>query len=80
MAIYTTSVKNLGRSVKTSEKKYEGWQGKGMSRSFLKEREQKVYPFPDADVQKCWNNCQNAKERNRQEKLMTLAIASIVAS
>ena len=57
MAIYMTSVKNLGRSVKTSEKKYEGWQGKEMSRSSLKEQEQKVYPFPDADVQKCWNNC-----------------------
>lgn len=39
MAISTTPVKILGKNVKTSEKKCEGWQGKEVRRSSLKEWE-----------------------------------------
>lgn len=61
MAISTTPIKILGKNVKTSEKKCEGWQGKEVCRSSLKEWEQKAYPQM-LMYQKCQNNCQNAQD------------------
>ena len=50
MTINTTEVKVPRRGANANEKQLEGWQKNEMHRLAFKEREQKVYPFPDEDV------------------------------
>ena len=50
MPVNTTEVKVPRRGANANEKRLEGWQKNEMRRLTLKEREQKVYPFPDEDV------------------------------
>ncbi|KAK4566285.1 hypothetical protein RGQ29_002502 [Quercus rubra] len=52
MNINPTPVKISTRNVKANEKRLEGGQQREMRRSSLKEWEQKVYPFLDADMPK----------------------------
>ena len=50
MAVNTTEV-NVPRSgANANEKRLEGWQKNEVRCLTLKEREQKVYPFPNEDV------------------------------
>ena len=50
MNINPTPVKISTRNVKVNEKRLEGGQQREMRRLSLKEWEQKVYPFLDADM------------------------------
>ena len=50
MAINTTEVKVPRRGANANEKRLKGWQKNEVHRLTLKEREQKVYPFPNEDV------------------------------
>ena len=50
MVVNTTKVKVPGRGAKASEEQLEGWQKNEVRCLTFKEREQKVYPFPDEDV------------------------------
>ena len=50
MTINTAKVKVPRRIANENEKRLKGWQKNEMRRLTLKEREQKVYPFPDKDV------------------------------
>ena len=50
MAVNAVEVKVPRRGANANEKRLEGWQKNEMRRLTLKEREQKVYPFPDKDV------------------------------
>ena len=50
MIVNTTEVKVLRRGANANEKRLEVWQKNEVRRLTFKEREQKVYPFPDEDV------------------------------
>ena len=50
MVVNAAEVKVPRRGANANEKRLEGWQKNEMRRLTLKEREQKVYPFPDEDV------------------------------
>ena len=50
MAVNTAEVNVPRRGANANEKRLEGWQKNEVRRLTFKEREQKVYPFPDEDV------------------------------
>ena len=50
MVVNATKVKVPRRGVNANEKRLKGWQKNEMRHLTLKERKQKVYPFPDEDV------------------------------
>ena len=50
MVVNTAKVKVPRRLANANEKRLEGWQKNKVSLLTFKEREQKVYPFPDEDV------------------------------
>lgn len=50
MVVNITEIKVPRRGANANEKRLEGWQKNEMRRLTFKEREQKVYPFPDEDV------------------------------
>ena len=50
MTINTAKVKVPRRIANENEKRLKGWQKNEVHRPTFKEREQKVYPFPDEDV------------------------------
>ena len=50
MAVNAAEVKVPRRGANANEKWLEGWQKNEMRHLTLKEREQKVYPFPNEDV------------------------------
>ena len=50
MIVNTTEVKVPRRGANANEKRLEGWQKNEVRRLTLKEREQKVYSFPNEDV------------------------------
>ena len=50
MIVNTTEVKVPRRGANANEKWHEGWQKNEVCRLTFKEREQKVYPFPNEDV------------------------------
>ena len=50
MIVNTTEVKVPRRKANANEKRLEGWQKNEVHRPTFKEREQKVYPFPNEDV------------------------------
>ena len=50
MAVNTTEVNVPRRGANANEKRLEGWQKNEVRCLTLKEREQKVYPFPNEDV------------------------------
>ena len=50
VAINIALIKVPGKGAKTNEKRLEGWQKNEVHRLTFKEREQKVYPFPDEYV------------------------------
>ena len=50
MIVNTTEVKVPRRGANANEKQLKGWQKNEVCRLTFKEREQKVYPFPNEDV------------------------------
>ena len=50
MVVSTIEIKVPRRGANVNEKQLEGWQKNEVRRLTFKEREQKVYPFPDEDV------------------------------
>ena len=50
MVVNSAEVKVPRRGANANEKRLEGWQKNEVHRLTFKEREQKVYPFPDEDV------------------------------
>ena len=50
MTVNTAEVKVPRRGANANEKGLEGWQKNEVRRLTFKEREQKVYPFPNEDV------------------------------
>ena len=50
MAVNTTEVKVPRRGANANEKRLEGWQKNEVRHLTLKEREQKIYLFPNEDV------------------------------
>ena len=50
MVVNTAEVKVPRRGANANEKQLEGWQKNEVRRLTFKEREQKVYTFPDEDV------------------------------
>ena len=50
MVVSTAEIKVPRRGAKANEEQFEGWQKNEVRRLTFKEREQKVYPFPDEDV------------------------------